>query len=234
MKKALLILHQKRSKPGDIGNKLINRGYILDIRRPSQGDLLPENLEEHSLVIIFGGPMSVNDIKYDFIKYEMNWLNIVIKSGKPFLGICLGAQMLAKYLGCEVKNTLCNSSEIGFFEVLPTDSGQEIFENQKFFFQWHSEGFDLPKNSTLLASGKKFVVQAFKHKNCYAIQFHPEVNFRLHLIWLYYVITSNPRRIFVKGSQNLAYQLFLRIKHNNNISKWLDSFLDQYLLNKTI
>ena len=98
MKKALLILHQKRSKPGDIGNKLINRGYILDIRRPSQGDLLPENLEEHSLVIIFGGPMSVNDIEYDFIKYEMNWLNIVIKSGKPFLGICLGAQILAKYL----------------------------------------------------------------------------------------------------------------------------------------
>ena len=178
--------------------------------------------------------MSVNDTNHDFIQYEMNWLKIVIESGKPFLGICLGAQMLSKYLGSEVKKISCNSSEIGFFEILPTYSSQNIFDNQKFFFQWHNEGFYLPKNCTLLASGKKFKVQAFKHKNCYAIQFHPEVNFKLHLIWLYYVITSNPRRIFVKGSQNIAYQLFLRIKHNNNISKWLDSFLDQYLLKKTI
>jgi len=229
MKKALLILHQKRSKPGDIGDKLIQRGFNLDIRRPCQGDVLPNNLDEHSLVVIFGGPMSVND-NSDFIKYEMDWLKIVLNSGKPFLGICLGAQMLAKHLGGEVKKIDCKSSEIGFFEILPTDSGQKIFDDQKFFFQWHSEGFDLPQNSTLLASGKKFKVQAFQHKNCYAIQFHPEVNLKLHLTWLYYVLFSNPGKLFVKGSQNILYQLFLRIKYNNRISKWLDIFLDNYFL----
>ena len=102
MKKALLILHQKKSQPGDIGNKLEERGYLLDIRKPCLGDKLPNNLNEHSLVVIFGGPMSVNDTNLDYIKYEMNWLRIVIESGKPFLGICLGAQMLAKYLGGKV------------------------------------------------------------------------------------------------------------------------------------
>tara|TARA_Y100000741_G_scaffold344686_1_gene309504 strand:- start:266 stop:967 length:702 start_codon:yes stop_codon:yes gene_type:complete len=230
MKKALLVMHQNRSQPGDIGKKLIERGYVLDIRKPCVGDNLPNNLDDHSLVVIFGGPMSVNDSNYEFLDYEMDWLKVVIESGKPFLGICLGAQMLAKHLGGSVKKIDCNSSEIGFYEILPTNSGVDIFDDQKFFFQWHSEGFNLPKNSTLLASGKKFKVQAFQHKNCYAIQFHPEVNFKLHLRWLYIVIFSSPNRLFVKGSQNLIYQMYLRIKYNNKISKWLDTFLDQYFL----
>ena len=230
MKKALLILHQKRSKPGDLGNKLIERGYDLDIRKPCIGHKLPKNLDDHDLVVIFGGPMSVNDQNNNFIKYEMDWLRIVIKSGKPFLGICLGAQMLAKHLGGNVKKVDCNSSEIGFYEILPSEKGVNIFDNQKFFFQWHNEGFNLPKNSTLLASGKKFKVQAFQHKNCYAIQFHPEVNLKLHLTWLYYTFFSNPKKLFVKGSQNILYQLYLRIKYNSKISKWLDTFLDQYFL----
>ena len=230
MKKALLILHQKRSQTGDLGRKLEERGYVLDIRKPCLGDKLPMNLVEHSLVVIFGGPMSVNDNDLDFIKYEMEWLKIAIKSEKPFLGICLGAQMLAKYLGGTVKKIDCNSSEIGFFEILPSKSSVNLFEDQKFFFQWHTEGFNLPKDSILLASGKKFKVQAFKHKNCYAIQFHPEVNFKLHLRWLYFVLLSNPGRLFVKGSQNLLFQMFLRIKYNSKISKWLDDFLDKHFL----
>ena len=230
MKQALLILHQKRSKPGDIGDKLIKRGYKLDIIKTCVGDKLPNNLDDHSLVVIFGGPMSINDSDNQFIKYEMEWLKIVIESGKPFLGICLGAQMLAKYLGADVKKIDCKSSEIGFYEVEPSKDGEKIFDNQKFFFQFHDEGFDLPKDSTLLASGKKFKVQAFKHDNCYAIQFHPEVNFKLHLKWFYRILLTNPGKLFVKGSQNLIYQIYLRIKYNNKISRWLDKFLDQHFL----
>jgi len=230
MKKALLILHQKRSQTGDLGNKLIQRGFELDIRKPCMGDKLPKDLNEHSLVVIFGGPMSVNDENLHFINYEIDWLKIAIKSGKPFLGICLGAQMLAKYLGATVKKIDCNSSEIGFFEILPSESSVNLFDDQKFFFQWHSEGFNLPKNSVLLASGKTFKVQAFKHKNCYAMQFHPEVNFKLHLRWLCFVLLTNPKKLFVKGSQNIIYQFYLRIKYNGRIRKWLDLFLDQHFL----
>ena len=66
MKKALLVMHQNRSQPGDIGKKLIERGYVLDIRKPCVGDNLPNNLDDHSLVVIFGGPMSVNDSNYEW------------------------------------------------------------------------------------------------------------------------------------------------------------------------
>ena len=114
-KNALLILHQARSKPGDLGVKLFNRGYSLDIRRPSLGEKLPETMEDHDVAIIFGGPMSANDSNLDFIKYEIEWINVVLKSNKPFLGICLGAQMLIKNLGGIVKQNNEKSSEIGFF-----------------------------------------------------------------------------------------------------------------------
>ena len=64
-KKALLILHQKRSRPGAIGDKLKYRGFTLDIRRPSLGENLPSSMNNHDLAVIFGGPMSVNDKSLD-------------------------------------------------------------------------------------------------------------------------------------------------------------------------
>jgi GMP synthase (glutamine-hydrolysing) len=84
MKKALIILHQKRSITGDIGNKLKARGYSLDIRRPCCGESLPVNLDNHALVVILGGPISVND-DCEYKDYEIAWLKIVLESNKPFL-----------------------------------------------------------------------------------------------------------------------------------------------------
>ena len=66
MKKALLVLHQKKSVAGDIEIKLQKRGYVLEFCRPPLGENLPLNLSKYSLVVIFGGPMSAND-KEDYI-----------------------------------------------------------------------------------------------------------------------------------------------------------------------
>ena len=229
MKKALLILHQKKSIAGDIGIKLNRRGYDLNYCRPPLGDSLPENLNIFSLVVIFGGPMSVNDDD-DYIKKEINFMKLVIESGIPYLGICLGAQFLAKYLGSTVKKNKLNLSEIGFYDIYPTKDGEEIFKNQKTFYQFHTEGFEVPSSCKILAYGEKFKYQAFQYKNCYAFQFHPEVNFRMHLRWLYFVLLKKPMVLFNNGAQNIFYQLFLRLKYNRQMSNWLDSFLDNYLL----
>ena len=70
-KKALIIVHQRRSSTGDVGLKLKQRGYKLDIRRPSLGESLPSNMKEHDLAVIYGGPMSAND-NVDFIKKEID------------------------------------------------------------------------------------------------------------------------------------------------------------------
>ena len=98
------------------------------------------------------------------------------------------------------------------------------------FFQFHDEGFEIPPNSDLLATGDRFKNQAFKYKNCYGFQFHPEVNFYLHLRWLFFILIYNPKKLFVKGAQNILIQLFFRFRYNKTISLWLDDFLDNYLL----
>jgi len=229
MKKALIILHQKRSITGDIGNKLKARGYSLDIRRPCCGESLPVNLDNHALVVILGGAISVND-DCEYKDYEIAWLKIVLESNKPFLGICLGAQMLAKHLGCKIEKHDNKLAEIGFFPIEPTELGHKLFKDQKTFYQFHDEGFELPSDSKLLATGKTFKHQAFQYKNCYAFQFHPEVNLHLHLRWLFFVLLYKPRKFFIPGAQNILYQLYLRFKHNKSVSVWLDHFLDNYFL----
>ena len=95
--KVLIVLHQETSTPGRVGQELVKRGFALDIRRPRFGDLLPETLAEHAGSVIFGGPMSAND-NDAFITREIDWIDVPLREEKPFLGICLGAQMLARNL----------------------------------------------------------------------------------------------------------------------------------------
>tara|TARA_B100000401_G_C52716248_1_gene676378 strand:+ start:250 stop:948 length:699 start_codon:yes stop_codon:yes gene_type:complete len=229
MKKVLYVLHQKTSVAGDIGNKFKDRGYLEEIIRPPLGDRLPEDLSNYSAIVIFGGPMSVNDDD-QFIKDEIEWMEKVIKSKIPFLGICLGAQILAKYLGCDVVKNEKDLAEIGFYEIKPVGEGDNIFKNQNVFYQFHTEGFELPEGCQLLARGEIFKNQAFRYENCYALQFHPEVNMIVHLRWIFLVLIKKPKVLFINGSQNLFYQLYLRLKYNKSVSIWLDSFLDNYLL----
>ena len=228
MKIALFILHQKTSEAGSIAIKLKKRGFRFEIVRPSLGEELPTDLNKYNAIVIFGGPMSVND-KDEYMQKEIAWVGQVLKTEVPFLGICLGAQLLAKYLGSEVKTNSNNFSEIGFFKIQPVNKGIQMFKSQQIFYQFHSEGLDLPLDCELLAKGDIFNNQAFKYKNCYALQFHPEVNIYLHLKWLFLVAIKKPKVFFKKGAQNIFYQLIFRIKYNRSISKWLDHFLDEYL-----
>ena len=229
MKTALFILHQKTSEAGDIANKLKIRGFDFEIRRPSLGDSLPTNLKNYSAIVVFGGPMSAND-NDEFMKKEIDWIGQVLQSDVPFLGICLGAQILAKYLGCKIEKNTNELSEIGFYKIQPTENGIKLFQSQDVFYQFHTEGFELPSGCELLAKGDIFTNQAFRYKNCYGLQFHPEVNIYLHLKWLFLVLIKKPHILFKNGAQNIFYQLWLRIKYNSSISRWLDNFLDNYLL----
>ena len=97
-----MIVHQPRSSTGDVGVKLRERGYELDVKRPVIGEKLPQSMNEHDVAVIYGGPPSAND-NLDYIKYEIEWISKALSSNKPFLGFCLGALMLAKNLGGSVQ-----------------------------------------------------------------------------------------------------------------------------------
>ena len=101
LRPVLIVLHQETSTPGRVGNALRRLGHPLDIRRPRFGDALPQTLAHHAGAVIFGGPMSANDPD-DYVRHEIDWIAVPLKENRPFLGICLGAQMLAVQLGAKV------------------------------------------------------------------------------------------------------------------------------------
>src|ERR1700692_4553765 len=132
----LIILPQEHSTPGRIGNALQQLGLELDIRRPRFGDALPPTMAEHTGVIIFGGPMSAND-QDDFIRREIDWIGVPLKESKPFLGICLGAQMLAHHLGGTVFKHPRGQAEIGYYPIRPTAAGLAVVETwPECVYQW--------------------------------------------------------------------------------------------------
>src|SRR5260370_21430666 len=124
----LIVLHQETSTPGRVGNVLRALGHRLDIRRPRFGDPLPETLDGHAGAVIFGGPMSVNDPD-DFIRREIDWIAVPLREQRPFLGICLGAQMLALHLGPRLAPHPPARSQIGSSPLRPTPAGLEICPN---------------------------------------------------------------------------------------------------------
>lgn len=221
----LLVVHQQSSDPGRVARQLRSRGYGLDIRTPSGGDDLPATMDDHSGAIVFGGPMSANDDHLDFVRHEIDWLSVALKSGKPFLGICLGAQMLVRNLGGKVELHPEERVEIGYHPIAPTEKGKSVFPDSMCVYQWHKEGFEIPKGVERLATGPVFENQAFRYGNAYGIQFHPEVTNGIMLRWL----TAAAHMLDSEGAQGHADQVRARRRHDGATIRWLSDFLDIWL-----
>ena len=119
----LVVLHQEHSTPGRVGLRLVERGYQLDIRRPRFGDPLPGSLADYAGAVFFGGPMSAIDPD-DYILQETDWIKVPLDEGAPFLGLCLGAQMMARHLGAAVTANPDGSVEVGYYPLWPTAAGR--------------------------------------------------------------------------------------------------------------
>ena len=115
MKKPILIvLHQEQSSPGRVGYELIKRGFPLDIRRPPLGDPLPQTADNHLGMVVFGGPMSANDPD-PWMMDELRCIETFNKAEIPYLGLCLGAQMLCRVVGARVYKHPDEETEIGYY-----------------------------------------------------------------------------------------------------------------------
>ena len=147
-----IILHQENSNPGHVGQWFVRNGHSLDIRKPRFGDPLPPTLEHHCGCVIFGGPMSAND-KDAFVRSEIDWIGVPLRERKPFLGICLGAQMLTVNLGAKVGFHPEEFVEIGYYPLLATEPGGDALgQLPDHVYEWHKEGFELASGARLLAT----------------------------------------------------------------------------------
>jgi GMP synthase-like glutamine amidotransferase len=128
-----------------------------------------------NLVIVMGGPMSVNDeLDFPWLKLEKQFIREAIQQGVPVLGVRLGAQLIASALGARVHAN--PQREIGWFEIEGTSSGSVFqFPKTATVFHWHGETFDLPTGATRLARSAACENQAFQlGSNVIGLQFHLE------------------------------------------------------------
>jgi len=229
-RKVLLIVHQKTSNPGRVGSILHELGFALDRRCPNNGDLLPEGLAEHDGVVIFGGPMSANDGHgMPGIGAEIEFISRILDAGKPVLGICLGAQLIAKALGAGVATHPEGMAEIGYTRISPTPDGQAFFDRPMMVYQWHREGFDLPAGVTLLAEGETFRNQAFCYgDNVFALQFHPEVTLETIERWT----TKSAHRLTLPGAQPRNAHLKGYDLYDGKVDRWIRNFLENLFDNQ--
>ena len=221
----LIVLHSELSTPGRIGTLLAQRGYRLDIRRPCLGEDLPDTMERHDGAVIFGGPMSAND-RDDWIAREIDWIGVPLKEDKPFLGVCLGAQMLAKQLGGMVEPHPAGEVEIGYYPIAPTPEGETLGPWPQHVYHWHREGFTLPAGARRIATGPTFENQAMKYgRSAYGIQFHPEVTRHTMHRWT----VRGAHRFVLPGAQVREAHLAGHLLHDGPVRSWLDRFLDRWL-----
>ncbi|MEM6460827.1 MAG: glutamine amidotransferase [Pseudomonadota bacterium] len=218
----LVILHQAGSSAGRVGQMLCQAGFELDIRRHALGDPLPDTLADHAGAVIFGGPMSAND-EDDFVRREIEWHAVPLAENKPYLGICLGAQMLVRHLGGTVASHDDGLTEIGWYPLRPTAKGEALMKWPNMVYQFHREGFSLPKDAELLATADHYPNQAFRYgQNAWGIQFHAELTQVMMQRW----VVHGAHRFCMPGAQEGRDHLDGRLLYDACLRQWLGHFLD--------
>ncbi len=156
------------------------RGHKLSATKFYEKHTIP-NVDDYDALIIMGGSMSVHDEKiYQWLNDEKKHLKQAIKAGKPILGVCLGAQLIADVLGAKISPAPVK--EIGWFPIAWSDvaMGNKIIAGLNpamSVFHWHGEQFAIPDGATHLASSKACTNQAFLFGDrILGLQFHLEMN----------------------------------------------------------
>ncbi|MEI6438022.1 MAG: type 1 glutamine amidotransferase [Candidatus Omnitrophota bacterium] len=176
----LFIKHIEIEGPETLGSFFIDKGFQLKVLNLHAGDALPDDPRGIDAVVPLGGPMNVyEEDQYPFLKDEDVFLKKVLAEGVPVLGICLGAQLLAKASGGKVVRS--PRKEIGWFTVDLTAEGKKdpLFAglpDPLEVYQWHGDMCAPPDGAVLLASSEACPVQAFRYgAKAYGLQFHSEI-----------------------------------------------------------
>jgi GMP synthase (glutamine-hydrolysing) len=153
--------------------------------KPLAGQALPAH-EEVAGAVVMGGPMNVDEVeRFPALAAEREWLAEAVRRELPVLGICLGAQLLARALGAEVRAG--EGPELGFAPVEVSDPDDPVLGGlapSTDVLHWHGDVFDLPAGAQSLASSAQTEHQAFRAGNAWGVLFHPEADFALVEAWL--------------------------------------------------
>jgi GMP synthase (glutamine-hydrolysing) len=184
----LILRHMPHEPGGTLETALTNAGLAfryVDLYREIPADL---PFDQAAGLIVLGGAMNVDEVeKYPFLARDVQWIEQAVESRLPMLGICLGAQLLAKTLGAKVYAN--RRKEIGWcpLKLLPAAADDPLFAQSgtRIVFQWHGDTFDLPAGAIHLARSPWCENQAFRYgPAAYGLQFHIEMTAGMIEDWL--------------------------------------------------
>ena len=180
----LILQHIKIEDPGYIKDLMLLEGVNLTTIELDEGEKIPSNLSTFDAMFCMGGPMDTYmENEHPWLKEEKKKIKeFVVDLKKPYLGFCLGCQLLGEVVGGKVVKS--KKAEIGIMDInFSKKKNKDIlfssFPEKIKSLQWHSyevEGLDKNKNITILASSLTTKYQIFKYQNhAYGIQFHIEI-----------------------------------------------------------
>jgi GMP synthase (glutamine-hydrolysing) len=185
----VLVIENYTGTPlGQVGTALDEAGIAADIRRTWEGASLPGDPDGYDALVVLGGEQSaLDDADHPYLPAIATLTRAFGESGRAVLGICLGAQLVAR--GHGARNILGRPIEFGWHRVEPTAAGRRdpvlaaLGEGAP-QFHWHLDTFTLPPGATHLASSAMTAIQAFRiGRAVYGIQFHFEADRRLVEHW---------------------------------------------------
>jgi len=174
---ALAIRHVAFEDLGSFAPILRHRGFNVHYRDAGLDDFSARDLIDADLLVVLGGPIGVNEARvYPFLTQEIRLIERRLAAYRPVLGICLGAQLMAKALGARVYKG--KKKELGWGGIALSPAGEVsplAALDRAAVLHWHGDTFDLPKGATLLAGNGAYPHQAFAwHHHGLALQFHVE------------------------------------------------------------
>ncbi len=189
MPRILVFQHVAAEPLGTLDPLIRSRGHrIRFVNFEREPDAQP-NVDRYQGLIVLGGPMNVEDQSArPHLRTELLAIERMLSQGKPVLGICLGAQLLAHALGAPVKRH--HTPEIGWYPLHATDAGRgdavlSPLGERAPVFQWHGQHFEIPHSAVQLARSDTCDQQAFRWgDNAYGFQFHLEMDQPLIERWL--------------------------------------------------
>ena len=175
----LILEHSDPPGSGSIGQAFTRHGLRVRSVRIGAGESVPHELDDVYGVVSMGGRQSATDDSLPWISDEMNLLKSAVNAGIPVLGVCLGAQLLARALGGQVARMETPSIGLPQIDLSPVGRDDPLFRGLPWFGTWPSwhqdEIVELPDDARTLAGSVECKVEAFAHGiSAYGVQFHPE------------------------------------------------------------